>query len=71
MFHAEYLTSSFLEMVLVMTWSKLWFFLSFDRVNNYGNTEDVYEALSSCLHYFTEDGGVLIFIYSIILTKVG
>ncbi|XP_071811493.1 ubiquitin carboxyl-terminal hydrolase MINDY-3-like isoform X2 [Apostichopus japonicus] len=39
------------------------------RVNNYGNTEDVYEALSSCLHYFTEDGGVLIFIYSIILTK--
>ncbi|KAJ8025334.1 Ubiquitin carboxyl-terminal hydrolase MINDY-3 [Holothuria leucospilota] len=39
------------------------------RTNTYSNAEDFHEALSSSLHFFTEDGGVLIFMYSVILTK--
>lgn len=39
------------------------------RINTYSSAEDFYEALNSCSHYFSEDGGVLIFMYSIILTK--
>lgn len=45
-------------------------FFFYYRTNTYSNAEDFHEALSSSLHFFTEDGGVLIFMYSVILTKV-